>query len=163
MKKNVTTKPHMSTPCHEWVGYRMPKGYGQLRRKKKTILAHRYAFRLKHGRDPMPNALHDCDNPPCVRWEHLHEGTQAENCREATARGIWGRHGPTSENSRSAKVTPLQVEEMRVLYAAGATQKTLAESFKLHQTVVSDIVTGRTWKKAPGPIKVRPPRQRRSR
>ncbi len=51
--------------------------------------AHRVAFYLKHGRWPSPCALHECDNPRCVRVEtgHVVEGTHAENTRHMVRRG----------------------------------------------------------------------------
>lgn len=138
--------------CWLWTGC-APK-YGQLRRRGGTLLAHRYSFELAFGEIPKNlYVLHSCDNKLCVRPDHLHLGTQAENVREAIERGLVRYTGPSSENSRSAKLTKETVLRLRHLYAEGASQPELAATFNLHQSTVSDIVVGKTWRKVGGPLK----------
>lgn len=154
--KNGPMHPVLKTRCWVWIGCTNSAGYGQVRRKGKTVLTHRYAYELAHG--PIPAGklvLHDCDNGalPCVRYSHLHLGTHADNMREAIERGLRRFIGPTSENSRSARMTPPQVIEMRERYAKGETQVQLAAAFEITQCVVSDIVCGRSWRKVGGPLK----------
>jgi len=80
--------------CWEWTGSRFTAGYGQftLRRQdvgngpRGQVLAHRMAYYLTHG--PFEgDILHSCDNPPCVRPDHLHLGTPRMNSREVVERG----------------------------------------------------------------------------
>src|SRR6266700_5439846 len=72
--------------CWLWTGYRLPRGYGQFttrvgKNKKKTVLAHRYAYRLLIGPIPRGKVLDHikCDNPPCVKPWHLKPSTQRAN------------------------------------------------------------------------------------
>jgi len=62
-------------------------GYGRLRYKGRLVEAHRFAFFLTHGHWPEPMCLHSCDNSRCVNPNHLSEGTQLQNMREASKRG----------------------------------------------------------------------------
>lgn len=62
---------------------RLPKSFNYGR---KSVLAHRLSFFLTHGRWPI-NARHTCDIPLCIRPDHIIEGTQADNIRDAMERG----------------------------------------------------------------------------
>ncbi len=75
--------------CWEWIGAQIPKGYGQIRYiKRRQILTHRLAWEELSG--PIPDGLyvcHHCDNPPCVRLDHLFLGTQADNMEDMMLKG----------------------------------------------------------------------------
>ena len=72
--------------CWEWTGSRDRRGYGQFSFERHPVLAHRMAYYLTYG--PFEGSvLHACDNPPCVRPDHLHLGTQKDNMGEASQRG----------------------------------------------------------------------------
>lgn len=50
--------------------------------------AHRFSWALANGPIPVGmSVLHRCDNPPCVRPEHLFIGTQKDNMADASAKG----------------------------------------------------------------------------
>ena len=78
-------------PCWLWRGVPDKDGYGRIHVRGDTVApyaAHRVAWAIHFGRWPDPMALHRCDVRPCVRWEHLYEGSKADN---ATDRDF-GRH-----------------------------------------------------------------------
>jgi hypothetical protein len=77
-------------PCHLWTGALGERGYGAVRFAGKVHRAHRVAFKLEHGRWPAPNALHHCDNHPCVNPGHLFEGTNRDNTDDMIAKGRQG-------------------------------------------------------------------------
>jgi len=84
-------KVDRSGDCWVWIGTRWPTGYGQMRGDGRQLMAHRVAWQIVKG--PIPEGLfvcHKCDNPPCVRPDHLFLGTAADNTRD---RDVKGRNG----------------------------------------------------------------------
>ncbi|HEC64706.1 MAG TPA: hypothetical protein ENI23_05400 [bacterium] len=73
--------------CWEWQGAKGSFGYGLVKIDQKNFPTHRIAFALANGRAPKLSVLHSCDNPPCVRPDHLWEGTQTDNMKDALAKG----------------------------------------------------------------------------
>lgn len=81
--------------CWRWVGCKVPKGYGQIWINGKMENAHRYAFFLAYGYYPEPQGRHTCDNPGCVRFDHILAGTQLDNMRDKIERGrARNQYGP---------------------------------------------------------------------
>ena len=77
-----------SAECWPWTGPTTEKGYGRFSLGHRTWRAHRLAYELTHG--PFPPdlfVLHRCDNPPCVRPDHLFLGDHAANMADAVAKG----------------------------------------------------------------------------
>lgn len=89
--------------CWEWQGVRGSKGYGIFYVAKQQVRAHRFSYEATHG--PIPAGLlicHHCDNPPCVRPDHLFAGTSRENRQDAIAKGRIRRAAPRVARPRRA-------------------------------------------------------------
>lgn len=74
--------------CWEWKRATNSMGYGVLTVNYRTAYAHRLAWEMENG--PIPDGalvLHRCDNPRCVRPDHLFLGTHADNMADMTAKG----------------------------------------------------------------------------
>lgn len=82
--------------CWVWTAYVNPAGYGQFMRTWRSVVqAHRYSWELAHGPvdDPAMFVCHHCDNPRCVRPEHLFLGTAKDNHDDMVRKGRHA-HGP---------------------------------------------------------------------
>lgn len=121
--------------CWEWEGARDKDGYGIFSYAGKSHRAAKVALQID-GR-PVPDgqyACHHCDNPACVRADHLYAGTPTENSADAIARQ---RLRPAS------KLTAEQVKQIR---SAPGTHEEIAASFGISRANVSLIREGRTWR-----------------
>jgi hypothetical protein len=79
--------------CWEWRGSKSKYGHGQFQyttapNVRVRVGAHRFSWELANG--PVPDGLwvlHHCDNPPCVRPDHLFLGTHKDNMADMKAKG----------------------------------------------------------------------------
>lgn len=84
------------TGCWEWTGGHDKDGYGYFLvrpRLKGLDRTHRVSWVIHFG--PIPVGLfvlHRCDNPPCVRPDHLWLGTSADNTADMVAKGRESHH-----------------------------------------------------------------------
>lgn len=128
--------------CWPWTGRTDRKGYGLFwdgtyyaPRRSRTVFAHRFGFQHRVG--PLPEGMlvcHTCDNPPCQNPAHLFLGTHADYDKR-------GESGP------NARLTQVQVDEIRSRYAAGGvTHKTLAAEYGVATSTVSMLMTNRRWR-----------------
>lgn len=99
--------------CWNWTGDRSDDGYGRICiRGRRVCFAHRVSWEMHNGSIPEGMCvLHRCDNPRCVRPDHLFVGTREDNAkdRDAKWRGVFAR----GEANGQAKLTEIQVREIR--------------------------------------------------
>jgi hypothetical protein len=93
--------------CLVWTGSKDSTGYGRLMAAfaPGVRFAHRMSWLLSRGEfDHKLRVLHRCDNPSCVRPEHLFLGTQADNVADMCAKGRARPPAPQfgSKNRQSA-------------------------------------------------------------
>lgn len=140
-----------SGDCWLWTGARNSNGYGNSANPNPggSRMAHRIAWELTYG--PIPHSpgahgtcvLHHCDNPPCVRPDHLFLGTNLDNARDRDRKGRNPNH-PGETNGR-AKLTADQVRAIRARYN-GNNAKTMAREYGIGQMTVWRILHRETWR-----------------
>lgn len=114
--------------------------------KKNYRRAHRVSFKLHHKHiDDNLFVLHRCDNPPCVRGDHLFQGTNYENVQDMVRKD---RHCRGERATFSNVVlTAAKVLRIRKLLAQGKLQgRVIAKKFGISEQNVCDIKMRRTWK-----------------
>lgn len=142
--------------CWPWMKARMIKGYGAIRVSGKHYNAQKIAWMLTHG--PVPVGLlvcHHCDNPPCINPAHLFVGTARDNVLDCVRKGRNGSrcNYPKGEAHVKAKLTEVQVRELRASWVSGSIGSTvMARRYGITPTTVIAIVRGQLWKDAGGPI-----------
>jgi predicted DNA-binding protein (UPF0251 family) len=135
--------------CWLWLGGQTGGSkmrYGFVCWGRRRMAAHRASYELTRG--PVPEGqcvLHSCDNPLCVRPEHLFLGTRTVN---NTDKMMKGRHRSLpKESNPGAKLTEAEVIEIRRLHAeTSLLQREIAGRFGISQSTVSAIVLERAWR-----------------
>jgi hypothetical protein len=131
--------------CWLFTGYRNAAGYGFIGYTRgHPIMAHRAAWMVTHG--PIPPATlvcHRCDNPSCVRPDHLFLGSGHDNVVDMVRKG---RHRPTrGSDSVNAKLAEDDVREIR-RFGGTVPDRALAERFGVSQTLIFNIRQRRAWR-----------------
>lgn len=88
-----SVKKELGKGCWNWTAAKIC-GYGAFSALGEQR-AHRVAYRLFVGEIPEGlYVLHKCDNPKCIRPDHLFLGTQQDNVDDKVAKGRQSRLGP---------------------------------------------------------------------
>jgi hypothetical protein len=141
--------------CHPWLTTaQSPFGYGNFRKSRTTLMAHRVAYQLHHGVDLASGQLvcHTCDNPKCCNPDHLWVGSIEGNVadREFKHRGRPGKTVGTAHYL--AKLTPEAVWDIRrTLESIPAKQgrmaayEALGAKYGTSPTTIRAVIKGQNW------------------
>lgn len=147
-----------SGDCWLWTGSLNRYGYGQVHAVRygmgKCALAHRVSWALSRGANPGKECvLHRCDNPRCVRPDHLFLGTRADNTADMITKGrdrFNEDRGPASftqgERNGQAKLTADRVIALRCRALAGEHYVPLAREFGISESRANAIIIGNGWR-----------------
>src|SRR5262249_50208468 len=131
--------------CWEWTSYRDPNGYGRLSIDNYPHLAHRLAWEFNRG--PIPggmHVLHRCDNPSCVKPEHLFLGSHDDNMADKM-RKKRHRFGVSRGSKHGcSKLTEDQVRRIRLM---SGSSREIANALGniVSSRQIRDIRCGRLW------------------
>jgi DNA-binding CsgD family transcriptional regulator len=157
-------------------GYRRHYGVFNPTGRYPQVYTHRFAYELAHGPIPSGMYVcHNCptgDNPLCCNPDHLFLGTPTDNVQDAlrknqVPRGINSgsfQHRtpvvqsltqssfadssrPRGERNGNARLTAVQVREIRKIAASGTmTYTEIAQMFRIARSTVHQIISGRSWR-----------------
>lgn len=129
--------------CYVWTGS-TSQGYGQFRVKGKTWKAHRWAWTQRHGEIPKGmNICHHCDNPGCVRDEHLYSGTHQDNVNDRQRRNRQASH--KGQLNGRAKLTEDQVVLIKLRLKLNESQNSIAKAMNISHRQVWSIAHDEAW------------------
>lgn len=152
MPKNVSQrfwgKVDKSEECWEWTGSTYSNGYGMFWDGEKSVLAHRFSYKMSNNQDPgNMYVCHHCDNRRCVNPDHLFLGTAQDNMRDASKKGrLEHSNQLRGEQHPNSIFTNEDVLKIRRLASNVDSLQELAEEFNTTHQAIRSIVNRRIWK-----------------
>jgi hypothetical protein len=141
-EQRLRDRTDKSGECWIWRGGTGRGGYGKITVAGRTQATHRLAWEIEHG--PIPdgmNVLHRCDNPPCVRPEHLFLGTIAENNAYRARKG----RSSSGDKHHNRRRSPLYGKGDEIRWAAklGMTHERIAAHYGVSRSAISLVLEGK--------------------
>lgn len=132
--------------CWVWTKSVDSCGYGHLRFYGKLMKAQRVSWILQYGDIPDGmHVLHRCDNPPCVRVDHLFLGTHRTNMADMASKGRAASSvGDANSGSRLSESDVLEIRG-RVVVGNGGNTFALAKEYGVSAATISMIARRKTW------------------
>lgn len=129
------------TDCWNWIGAKS-EGYGLITVHGRSRRATHAAWYIAHGEWPNLFVCHKCDNPSCVRADHLFIGTAADNAQDAIAKGRrfgWQPRNQRGEKNGAAKLTAADVA---AIAASADKSSDLASRYGVGKTTIHRVRRG---------------------
>lgn len=125
--------------CWVWGGPIGAKGYGRLG----NVEVQRIAYETWVGPITKGQQVrHTCDNRPCICPDHLILGTVGDNMRDKVERGRQAKGSRVG----TAKLTEVQVLEIRRQLNIGVTACSLGEKYGVSGAMIGYIKKGAFWR-----------------
>jgi hypothetical protein len=140
--------------CWLWDRATFGRGYGSFfvtktRPKPWNDKAHRASWIIHNG--PIPegmHVLHKCDVPSCVNPDHLFLGTNADNIADRLRKSR-PKTGQRGEENHKAKLKANDIAQIRKLYKAGESARSMALDFGVAISTIYAIAERRSWRDLP--------------
>jgi len=148
--------------CWEWIaGKNGTMGYGSFSFEGRQYQAHRWIYEQLNGKQAVGiEVCHHCDNPKCVRPDHLFVGTKSDNMLDCASKGrnamqrnpqrsrlregqhLWQAKG---ERQGHAKLTQEMVLSIRGMAQSGVRVAAIAEQYGVHPAHIRKLVLRKAW------------------
>jgi hypothetical protein len=137
--------------CWEWTGAKNEKGYGRIQTHTKALAyTHRVVAAAMGMEIADKQVCHSCDNPSCVRPDHLFVGTNRDNVLDMISKGRW-KAPPKSDwadtvrsgNHHWQRFAPDVIREIKARLASGERQYLLLKEYGMSSQHMSQIARGK--------------------
>lgn len=149
LQERFWAKVEKTECCWLWIGGKTSGGYGHLSKGAAGagfIRASHVSWKIHRGSD-VPAGMfvcHHCDNPTCVRPDHLFLGTPADNTADMDAKGRRSHMtGARGERNPNAKITATDAAAIR---SDSRPSALLAAEYGMSKSGIKHIRRGRTWR-----------------
>lgn len=155
LDRNGPIQPHMETPCWDWTAGKFSHGYGSFSIGRRGFLAHRVAYFIHYGVDPVGLCVcHHCDRRSCCNPAHHFLGTNLNNVMDRTSKGRDARgeqHGSRTRPERrprgeAVNFSKLTATDIPVIRADCRARSKIASDYGVNQTTIERIKSRKTWK-----------------
>lgn len=130
-----------------WVNdqfHRDKDGYGRFSINNKIVLMHRFSYFIFNQRNPGElKVCHRCDNPNCLRPDHLFLDTTIGNHLDRVAKGRLDT--VSGENNINAKLNQDIVNSIRQESLTVKDNMVLARKYNVSKVTIGHIVRNKTW------------------
>lgn len=127
--------------CWTWTAATDKDGYGVFWYNNKAQYAHRVSWQLTNGLITSDQVVcHRCDNPLCVRPDHLFLGSYYDNILDKVKK----QRSSLNEQNPNSKLTKSQVRDIKKR-ASKETQTALAKEFGVSRKTIYLIINGQMW------------------
>ena len=142
--KRFWEKVDKTDVCWLWMASKDRDGYGYFNVGGAIRKAHRVSYELAHGSIPEgAHVCHTCDNPSCVRPDHLWLGDNRLNTLDRDRKGR--QRPPYGERNAFTSLTNNDADTIRRRVEAGETQADLVREYGVSAVAVCNIVNYRTF------------------
>lgn len=121
--------------CWHWTARIDGHGYGEIKVAGRYKKAHRLALFGPAGLDNPMFACHRCDNPQCVRPDHLFPGKSIDNVRDMHAKG----RRPSSSPTRGPTARKLTADQVREIRATGISNRLGAAKYGVSPYTINQV------------------------
>lgn len=147
VRDKIVANSHAEGDCILWDGTRDTQDYGYVCFGGKARRVTRVLIELHQGELlPKQIVMHTCDNPRCIRIDHLRVGTPAENTKDCRVKGRMKYGTSPGESNPNSKLTAAKVREIRIARNQGESLQSLAKRFQVTDSNIQAIVYRKTWR-----------------
>ncbi len=129
--------------CWVWIGCHSKKnGYGRIGIDGNNYIADRISYWIHYKIDPLElEVCHECNNPSCIRPDHLFLGTHTQNMRHMIIENRRNFKGSLHPRSKLTEQNVLKIRELQNQFSASQ----IGQMFHVSKAAIIDILQRRNW------------------